>query len=594
VAIALALLALFPTLLALLTSPPAFTLGHQLNVDDHMVYAAWMKQAAEGKFLFNNRFATEPQPGLTIHLYFLVLGWISVVIGQLWTTTLARVGFSILFVWMLAKFLSRFDLSPLAIRLGIIIATTGAGFGYLYWQPFGKEFVNKTSFGASLFGGWIPIDVWQPEAFVFPSMLTNSLFMVSLCLILFVLKSVVDAQKSWLAVLPGAGAMFLLMNIHSYDVLLLSLILVGFLAASLVSKQATGAWVTRAICIGLGAIPSAAWFLFVLSRDPVFRERAETLTFSPTFQQLFGGILPLAILAGFAFFSGLPRLDEDPKTRQRMLVGGGGALLLILSLFFGSSGADPGKYFLSASAFVGVLLLACGSVALMAKKDLLWNLLWAWAMIGLVAPYFPGLFQRKLAMALAIPWAILAAIGLASLIQQRVKTSQHLAASVAAILLGLTSIFWLQREILLIRNNVSSTTVHAITYSQEVRQLLDRLDQEPGRVVVLAPPGVPQPQEGNLGFTTPLVPDLNPVISGLVGAYTYAGHWSETPNYNRKRNEVSQFFLGSDGRGDGELLRKSRATHIVGWVPGLGLRDHSNLGEVIYQGQQWVLIRIRR
>src|SRR5579885_2753146 len=52
-------------------------LGIQYNLDDHMVYAAWMRQAMDGRVLFDNRFTTDAQPGLTIHLYFLVLGWIA-------------------------------------------------------------------------------------------------------------------------------------------------------------------------------------------------------------------------------------------------------------------------------------------------------------------------------------------------------------------------------------------------------------------------------------------------------------------------------------------------------------------------------------
>mgnify|MGYP006184294005 CR=1 FL=1 len=46
---------------------------------------------------------------------------------------------------------------------------------------------------------------WQPEGFVFPSMLTTSLFMASLCLILVIFTSFLDARKSWKPVLQAAG-----------------------------------------------------------------------------------------------------------------------------------------------------------------------------------------------------------------------------------------------------------------------------------------------------------------------------------------------------------------------------------------------------
>src|SRR5690606_23444982 len=130
-------------------------------------------------------------------------------------------------------------------------------------------------------------DVWQPEAFVFPSMLTNALFMASLCLILGVFLSFLDAKQSWKPVLPGFICMALLMNIHSYDVLLVALVMVGCLAMQLARRDADWKWIARAGVIGLGAVPPALWFMHVLRNDSVFQERAATPTFSPNFKVLF-------------------------------------------------------------------------------------------------------------------------------------------------------------------------------------------------------------------------------------------------------------------------------------------------------------------
>src|SRR4051812_26682055 len=72
-ALAAGFAALPTTIIWLATSPGSSYLGIQYNLDDHMVYAAWMRQAMDGHILFDNRFATDPQPRLTVHLYFLVL-----------------------------------------------------------------------------------------------------------------------------------------------------------------------------------------------------------------------------------------------------------------------------------------------------------------------------------------------------------------------------------------------------------------------------------------------------------------------------------------------------------------------------------------
>src|SRR5262249_20318396 len=100
-ALVAAIIAALPFLLNWLLKQQGNTyLGVQYNLDDHMVYAAWMRQAMDGRFLFDNRFTTDPQPGLTIHLYFLALGWVAKIFGIVFTMALARIGLSVGFVYL--------------------------------------------------------------------------------------------------------------------------------------------------------------------------------------------------------------------------------------------------------------------------------------------------------------------------------------------------------------------------------------------------------------------------------------------------------------------------------------------------------------
>src|SRR3954469_15152980 len=99
-AICVAIVAAFPALYALAATPPgSHYLGFEYGTDDHLVYAAWMRQAMEGRFLMDNRFAVDAQPGLTVHIYFFLLGQVARITGIAAAMFLARIGFTVLFVF---------------------------------------------------------------------------------------------------------------------------------------------------------------------------------------------------------------------------------------------------------------------------------------------------------------------------------------------------------------------------------------------------------------------------------------------------------------------------------------------------------------
>jgi arabinosyltransferase C len=597
-------IALIPALIGHASAPPgSLYLGVQTNVDDHMVYASWMRQAMEGKLLFENRFAIEPQPGLTLNLYFLALGLVAKVVSIPVAWLIARAAFSLLFVVLLGGFLLRIGLNAFQAKLSVVLVTFGGGVGFFVWEKFGQIVVNSPAALKAVTGGRLPIDVWQPEAFVFPSMLTNGLFMASLCLILVTFQSVLQAKDGWSSVPRGALAFGVLMNIHSYDALLVGLVLTGLLAAQLAARDLSWAWMGRATVIAAGAVPAAAWFLFVLYQDPVFQSRASTETFSPVFRQVALGILPVAA------FAALPCLSRG---KRRELFAAALALLTGLTAFFLWDANPPGNGhtmtgpFVNESVwpFLGLLAPALAATVLFARPNPGRNLLWAWALVGVAAVYFPALFQRKLAMGLVVPWAILAAIGLSDALQRFESSTRNLVASLSVIVASASSLFWFQREALFIRNNVASTAVHPVYYSRDTGKILDILGSRSGRKVVLAMPGVWRPI-GPADFSSPLVPDLNPVLVGLAGATAFAGHWSETPDYPAKRHLALKVFLSTTPPEQREeILRAVRPDFIVapnpetfGGAPTaegpLPIADLRSLGRVEYHGDQFLLISLK-
>lgn len=587
-AAALAAVALVPTLVALLTAPAgSLYLGVQYNTDDHMVYAAWMHQAMDGRLFLDNRFTTDPQPELTVHLYFFVLGLISKGVGIIAASTLARVGFSFLFVVLAGRLLERLQPSVFLGKMALAFVATGGGLGFLWWRNYGVA-MKEGAFGSGLTHGLLPIDVWQPEAFAFPSMLTNGLFMASLCLILWIFLAVLGCRDSWRGVAGGAVAFAVLMNTHSYDVLLLALVLVGFLVCALATKQASWGWIGRVAVIGAGAIPPALWFAHVLANDPVFQARAATETFSPNFRQVLFGLLPLIGLG----LAGMWTATGRARRGFGVLVGG-----IAIGFFLASPKIDA--YWLGPLGWGIAFALALVALWGLAREDMAWNLILAWAVIGLVAPYFPGLFQRKLLMGVEIPWAILAAWGFYGLVRNLDTGRRQMVGALVILVLAASSLRWISRELVSIRADVSNTTVHPVFLSDDVRRIVEYLERTRGRKVVLAMPGIPAKSEAEDAYGPPAMPDLNPIVSGLTGSYTYAGHWSETPDYARRRAEVMQnLFLLPTATPERQraMIAKAGANFVVAPRPeAFGVEqvaDVRPLGRVVVEGERFDLVEV--
>lgn len=569
----------------------------QTAVDDNMVYAAWMNQAMHGHFLFDNRFAVETQPGLTFHAWFLVLGWLAKLIGIPLALGLTRAIFAAVAVWAAYQLIRRTVINNYHQKLAVTIVTLGAGIGFLVWEQTGRVVLGSNPF-AALTGGHLPIDVWQAEGFVFPSMLVNGLFMVSLSLMLAIFVCVLDAQYSWKPVVPGALCFLALMNIHSYDVLLVGLVLIGFLASSFVSRTVNAPWIGRVGVMALGAIPAALWFLYVYRNDPVFQSRAATETFAANFRQVLVGFLPLIILGMVAVAS---EAKDDPN-RKRMLLGLGGLYGIFLVLFVVAQASMSDTFFLKGAAWAIVFILVGGASALLANGNPGWNLVTAWGGVGMIAPYFPALFQRKLTMGLAVPWAILAAIGFGFILSNRERGMRNLVAVFGLLILGGTSLRWFAREMEFAKKGHGTVLQNPLYIPDEVMDLIKKADDLPGRQVALIHPGVQL--RNDTGQITVYMDDYNAYFSGFAGVYTYAGHWSETPEYMEKRN-LAHMFFSSRTTDESRLafLREMKITLVVapvqaafdkmGEYPGTDpLPDLKGIGKVIAGGTQFKLIQV--
>jgi len=588
--IVIALIVALPTLMGLLMQPIGFAyLGIQYNFDDHMVYAGWMRQAMEGRLLFENRFTTIDQPGLTLNIWFLVLGWIAKLIGIPLAMFSARVVTTITSVLLLGKLVDRVSENQFAKKIALLISVLGVGTGTLVWHNFGRLIVKDCAepLKAALLG-YLPTDVWQPEGFFLPSALTNGLFMVSLTLILFIFICVLDSKENVKKVVQGAVAMGVLMNIHSYDALLIGLVLIGFVCSLLGTKLLSKEWFLRGCFIIAGSVPFALWFIYVLKNDPVFQARAATETFSPNFRAVIGGYFWL-IGMGSAY------LAIKKSYRLSLAVF---SITLILLVVFATNHLQDGYYLGFSTWIVGFSALCFACWNLKESKSDGERLIIVWAMMSLFIPYFPALFQRKLLMMAAIPWGILAGLLLAQFLGARERSQRTLAAILGILILSASNIKWISRELLLARLNVSNTAVHNVYLSKDLQSMLSLTESGGRNIVIGAQVGGMNQETDNNGkpvldsFVAPIIPDINPIFVGLSGNRTYAGHWSETPDYARKRGELERALASFSP----QQLKSLGITHAIysnAYLNQLGIPSKvEQVGEVLFRGKQWTMIKI--
>jgi hypothetical protein len=261
-----------------------FWINH--NIDDNCVYLAWIRQAWEGHFFFENRFTTDPQPRLSTNLFFWVIGtvarWTGLPVLLLFHA--ARMGLGVVWLWTLWLLYKR--LLPEGARMPALwLACVSAGFGWLFWRNAGID---------------APIDVWQVEAFTFLSLYLNPLFVVGTLLMtacLFDLWRAVQEERWSYAARAGVWAL-LLGNIHSYDVIQVATVWLAFLVVSgTVQRRFDRQRWLMALATGLIGLPTVAYQYWLYRVDPIFRHRADVPTSAPPLWHVLAGYAPLLMLA---------------------------------------------------------------------------------------------------------------------------------------------------------------------------------------------------------------------------------------------------------------------------------------------------------
>lgn len=406
-----------PYLLLLAITPPGRVFwGFVNNPDDHCVYLAWMRQAADGHFFLRNLFTGDRQAGRTINLFFWALGILARVthLPLALVYHLARFGFGALLlvlVYHLAAFLSE-DL--LSRRAAFFFAAFSSGLGWLMWPGPGASPPS------------VPADTWQPEAITFLSLYANGLFCAAMAAMVATFLCLLVAQHTGnLRPALGAGLLlFLLGNFHSYDVITVAVVwAVYLLVTGLLSRRAPIPELRQGSVAAAIGLPAVLYQYYLLRTDPVFQARAAVPTSSPAVWYYlvgYGLLIPLALLGAGCLIA--------PGSARRP-----GALLPIV-----------------------------------------------WALTGFAVIYVPVSFQRKLAEGLHLPIAILAAFGAVALARHvRVRPAYSPALVVFLLLLTVPSnarfvSVELNRAV---TENLGSSLLHPVFWPRREIEAMRRLEE---------------------------------------------------------------------------------------------------------------------
>jgi hypothetical protein len=580
--------------------------GLLFNSDDHGVYFAWMRQAADGQLLFRNLFDPGPQRGVYVHLYFLLLGQFARLPGIDIPLAyhLGRVLFGVVTLVLVYR-LAAFVTSDLFARRCVFWVTAlSGGLGWLFWthQPRYTE----------------PADVWQPEALTFPSLYANGLFAVSLALMLGVVICLLLAEERGRRWAAAAGACGLLLgNVHSYDVIHLTVVWSAFLVGRWIAERRFPA---RAFGMALLAAavtaPSVAYMAWFYLAEPTFRARADVATLSPDplmYVWGYGLLLPLAAWGGVLLRrEGRENEGSDHREALVALAAVAAAAVLMVAAyrlargslwslvplvplaawlalaFFtratrrdagtegrsdaGTQGrreagtqrhSDAGTEGQSAirnpQSAIGAIRNPqseqSGQSKIQNPKS---KIVLVWSVTGIAAAYLPFAFQRKMIMGWHLPVALLAGLAVAELARRAagrlpLPRASALWAGIAAglltALLSVTSVRYMERDLAVaFGRGTTSTGIHPVYWPADRIRAFEWLRENT------------PPRETTL-LAWPVGAILAPAYSGRT---VYAGHWAETPDFRDRMENAAAFYRGRMTSEERWLfLRAHGITHVL-------------------------------
>ncbi len=473
--------------------------GFLWGIDDANVYRSYIRQHATGHFFAWDQYTTEPQNPHFVNLLFLAMGLVCRLTGlsSVLVYHLFRVVGGVILLYLVYLLAAEVGLGRRGQWLTFLLASFSSGLGWIVYRG-----VTEGSLTSEAANRLAPIDVasgWVavPEAVTFLTLLTNALFVAGVALMLGVVLWGVRAagQGGWRATLTCGALLFLLGNVHTYDVVVLYAVLgLFFLARAATRELAWGQATARYAVLLLTGVPTVAWQYYVQSVDPIWAIKYLVPKTSPPVS---GYLLGYGLILGAALIGAVLAVRQRPALAE-----------LRAGRTRGADVAYP------APPRVATVLVPV-----------------IWMLVGFALVYAPLNFQRKLAEGLHVPLCLLAALALERLGRRLSVSTFRLA---VALFLGVTvpsNIYYLVDGLAHARvNNLDLAHVFyppSYLTEDELAGLRWLGEHTTSADVVMS-----SVQIGNY------LPTVAP-------CYVVAGHWDETVRYGRYRSLVSRFYAPS-------------------------------------------------
>jgi len=269
-AAAIAAMSLLPYLLAYLWTPPGHHFaGFFFIADDATTYLAKMREGADGAWLWNDPYTSEPHGGVFLFGFYLLFGHLAGLLHlpMIAAYHLAGITGAIALV-LAAERLCRRLLPPDRANLGLVLIVLGSGAGFLA-QAVG----NPAIFGSRVEA----LDLHLPELSGWYSILAIPHFVWATALIMVALLGLlrIMVAPGWRPLALTALSLIALTAIHPQMIPVLALIWVAYRALLLFWRQPP-AW--RALATEAAAfaatLPLLAYNAWILFRDPTIAEWA--------------------------------------------------------------------------------------------------------------------------------------------------------------------------------------------------------------------------------------------------------------------------------------------------------------------------------
>src|SRR5213080_4024326 len=267
-AIAVAIISLLPYLLAYLWTPPGHHFaGFFFIADDATTYLAKMRQGADGSWLWNDPYTSEPHGGVFLFSFYLLFGHLAALLHLplIAAYHLARISGAIALV-RTADQLCRRVLPTELRRLALVLVVLASGAGFLA-QALG----NPSIFGSPVEA----LDLHLPEISGWYSILAIPHFTWATALIIVALLGLLQIADApaWRPVALTSVALLALTTIHPQMIPVIALIWIAY-RVLLLAWGAPPAWRTRAAeaVPFLATTPLLAYNAWILFSDPTIAE----------------------------------------------------------------------------------------------------------------------------------------------------------------------------------------------------------------------------------------------------------------------------------------------------------------------------------